>query len=152
MTITRTAARIALVGMAALSFAACSSDSAALKSDAKKLGNELRAAATKAEKAAETTPTTTTTAVAPPAAAPSPACPTATEAAAILGAGNNAFTAPICANGFAAGRASAQVDFGYLLQATGGSWVRASDSVQNEVCTTNSQGLPQAMVGASCID
>ena len=149
MTVTRTAARIALVGMAALSFAACSSDSASLKSDAKKLGNELRAAATKAEKAADTT---TTTVAAPPAAATTPACPTATEAAAILGAGNNAFTAPICADGFAAGRASAQVDFGYLLQATGGSWVKASDSVQNEVCTTNPQGLPQPMVGAACID
>ncbi len=149
MTITRTAARIALVGMAALSFAACSSDSADLKSDAKKLSNELRAAATKAAKTADTT---TTTVAAPPAAATSPACPTATEAAAILGAGNNAFTQPICADGFAAGRASAQVDFGYLLQATGGSWVRASDSVQNEVCTTNPQGLPQPMVGAACID
>ena len=149
MTITRTAARIALVGMAALSFTACSSDSTSLKSDAKKLSNELRAAATKAEKAAETTPTTAAT---QPAASPAPACPTATEAAAILGAGNNAFTEPICANGYAAGRASAQVDFGYLLQATGGSWVRASDSVQNEVCTTNPQGLPQAMVGAACID
>ena len=149
MTITRTVIRIALVGIAALSFAACSSDRADLKSDAKKLGNELRAAATKAEKAAETT---TTTAAAQPAAAPSPACPTATEAAAILGAGNNAFTEPICANGFAAGRASAQVDFGYLLQSNGGSWVRARDSVQNEVCTTNPQGLPQAMVGAACID
>ena len=150
MTVTRTTARIALVGMAALSFAACSSDSADLKSDAKKLGNELRAAATKAEKAAETT--TTTTVAAPPAATTSPACPTAAEAAAILGAGNDAFTAPICADGFAAGRASAQVDFGYLLQATGGKWVRASDSVQNEVCTTNPQGLPQPMVGAACID
>ncbi len=149
MTITRTAARIALVGMAALSFAACSSDSADLKSDAKKLSNELRAAATKAAKTADTT---TTTVAVPPAAATSPACPTATEAAAILGAGNNAFTQPICADGFAAGRASAQVDFGYLLQATGGSWVRASDSVQNEVCTTNPQGLPQPMVGAACID
>ncbi len=149
MTITRTAARIALVGMAALSFAACSSDNADLKSDAKKLSNELRAAATKAAKTADTT---TTSVAVPPAAATSPACPTATEAAAILGAGNNAFTQPICADGFAAGRASAQVDFGYLLQATGGSWVRASDSVQNEVCTTNPQGLPQPMVGAACID
>ena len=149
MTITRTAARIALVGLAALSLAACSSNSANLKSDAKNLSNELRAVATKAEKNAETT---TTTATAQPAVAPSPRCPTATEAAAILGAGNNAFTDPICADGFAAGRASAQVDFGYLLQATDGSWVRASDSVQNEVCTTNPQGLPQAMVGAACID
>ncbi len=148
MTTTGTAARIALVGIAALSFAACSSDTTSLKSDAKKLNNELRAAATRAEKDA----TTTTTAVPQPAAAPAPACPTATEAAAILGAGTNAFTDPICAGGFAAGRASSQVDFGYLLQATGGSWVRASDAVQNEVCTTNPQGVTQAMIGAACID
>ncbi len=151
MTITRTAARMALVGISALSFAACSS--ATLKSDAKKLNKELAAAATKAEKNVEkAAATTTTTAASPPVTAPSPACPTASEAAAILGAGTNAFTEPLCANGFAAGRASNQVDFGYLLLATGGSWARASDAVQNEVCTTNPQGVSQAMVGAACID
>ena len=151
MTITRTAARMALVGISALSFAACSS--ATLKSDAKKLNKELAAAATKAEKNAEkAAETTTTTAASQPAAAPAPACPTATEAADILGAGTNAFTEPLCANGFAAGRASNHVDFGYLLQATGGSWSIASDAVKNEVCTTNPQGVTQAMIGAACID
>ena len=152
MTITRTTTRIALVGIAALSFAACSSDTS-LKGDAKKLSKELAAAATKAEKdATKAAETTTTTAAAQPAATAPPACPTASEAATILGAGTNAFTEPLCANGFAAGRASNQVDFGYLLQATGGSWARASDAVQNEVCTTNPQGVSQAMVGAACID
>ena len=151
MTITRTTARIALVGISALSITACSS--ATLKSDAKKLNKELAAAATKAEKQAEkAAATTTTTAASQPVTAPSPACPTTSEAAAILGAGTNAFTEPLCGNGFAAGRASSEVDFGYLLQATGGSWVRASDAVQNEVCTTNPQGLSQAMIGAACID
>lgn len=84
--------------------------------------------------------TTTTTAAAQLAAAPSPACPAAPEAAGILGAGTNTFTEPICEGGFGAGRASNQVDFGYLLQATDGSWARASDAVENEVCTTNPQG------------
>ena len=148
MTITGTTARIALVGISALSITACSS--ATLKSDAKKLNKELAAAATKAEKKAAAT--TTTTAASQPVTTPSPACPTTSEAAAILGAGTNAFTEPLCGNGFAAGRASSEVDFGYLLQATGGSWVRASDAVQNEVCTTNPQGLSQAMIGAACID
>ena len=148
MTITRTTARIALVGISALSITACSS--ATLKSDAKKLNKELAAAATKAEKQAAAT--TTTTAASQPVTAPSPACPTTSEAAAILGAGTNAFTEPLCGNGFAAGRASSQVDFGYLLQATGGSWAQASDAVQNEVCTTNPQGVTQAMIGAACLD
>ncbi len=150
MAITHTTARIALVGIAALSFAACSSDTTSLKSDAKKLTKEVRAAATKAEDATKAGDTTTT--VPQPAAAPTPACPTATEAAAFLGAGTNVFTEPICENGFAAGRASSQVDFGYLLQATGDTWARAADSVATEVCTTNPQGLSPTMVSTACLD
>ena len=83
MTVIQTATRFTLVGIAALSFAACSSTESSLKGDAKKLSNELAAAATKAEpkaaKAEQATSSTTT-------ATPPPSCPTAGEAAATLGA------------------------------------------------------------------
>ncbi|MBK5290006.1 MAG: hypothetical protein JJE46_16245 [Acidimicrobiia bacterium] len=128
MTITRTAARLALVGVAALSFAACSSSSSA-KSDAKK---------------AAATSTTT--------AASTPSCPTVEEATAALGAGNRATDTPICEGGFAAGDATGEVDFAYILQPDGDSWARVSDAVQTEICTTNPQGLSQQFVNTGCND
>ena len=139
MTLTRIAARCALVGVAALSFAACSSTDASVKSDAKKLSNELAAAA---EKAA----TSTTT------AAPASSCPTPAETAVILGAGNRVVSPPICVNGFAAGDASSQVDFAYILQLDGDTWARASDAVASQICTTNPQGLSKQFVNTGCND
>lgn len=148
MTVIQATSRLALVGIAALSFAACSSTDASLKGDAKKLSNEL-AAATKAEnkaaKAEQAASTTTT-------AAPAPSCPTQAEATVILGAGNLVISPLICENGFAAGDASSQVDYAYILQLDGGNWTRASDAVASEICTTNPQGLSKQFVSTGCND
>lgn len=156
MTIIRTASRVALVGIAALSFAACSSSSSD-KSDSKKLDNEVRAAATKAEKAAQkaadeqaaeeaaANATSTTT-------APTPPCPSAAEAASILGDGSRVVAAPTCEGNYAAGSASSEVDFAYFLTWGGSSWSRASDAVTNEICGSNPQGLSPQMVSAGCDD
>jgi hypothetical protein len=56
-------------------------------------------------------------------------------------------------SGYAAGSATnGQVDFAYLLVLENGSWAKASDAVQNEVCTTNPNHLPQQLVNYACND
>jgi hypothetical protein len=134
-------ARVAVVGLAIVAVAGCSSD--AKKSDAPKPKKIERAASVKPE-------ATSTTSAAAPAAPAGPACTTAAAAVALS---PDRVTSITCSGEFAAGAASnSQYDYAYLLQSANGAWQKASQSVQTEVCTTNPQGLPASFVAAACDD
>ena len=135
-------ARTAVVGLAIVAVAGCSSDGK--KSDAKPEKIE-RAASVKPEATSTTTP-----AASAPAAPSGPAC---TTAAAVAALSPDKVISITCNGEFAAGAASnSTVDYAYLLQSANGAWQKASQSVQTQVCTTNPQGLPANFVAAACND
>jgi hypothetical protein len=138
-------ARVAVVGLAVVAVAGCSSDGK--KSDADSTKDIKRASAVKPEKTAPTTaPAVPSTSAAPTTAA-------CTTAAAQPAMSPDTVHSIVCEGEFAAGDASnTHVDYAYLLQNVNGSWQKASVALQQEVCTTNSQGLPASFVANACND
>ena len=135
----RSIVRVAIAGLAIIAVAGCSSD--AKKSDAADAKNLKPVAAVTHQKSATSNPTT----------ASGPAC-TVEAATAALGTDGTALDIT-CLDGFAAGAATnTHVDLAYLLQNENGTWTRASDAVQAEVCGPNPQGLPASFVARACDD
>ncbi|MEP6624096.1 MAG: hypothetical protein ABJC79_06620 [Acidimicrobiia bacterium] len=143
MTTSTRFARLAIVGMAAVAIAGCSSN--AKSSDAAKKLKPAASVTKEAKSSTTTAPTSSSTGA--PTTAP---CTTAAAQTAL--APDRAID--ITCNGvFAAGSASnPQVDYAYLLQDVNGAWQKASTTVQNEVCTSNPQGLPASFVASACND
>ena len=142
----RTIGRIAVVGLAVVAVAGCSSD--AKKSDASN-AKKLKPAASVTKKQAVTSSTT-----AAPSSTTTPSGPACTvdAATAALGTSGTAFNIT-CLSGYAAGDASnSHYDFAYLLVDTNGTWVQASTAIQEQVCTSNPQGLPASFVALACND
>jgi len=142
----RTLVRFTLVGLAVVAVAGCSSD--AKKSDVS-TAKTLKPAASVTHKQGDTSSTT-----AAPSSTSTPSGPACTVEAATAALGTNGTANSIvCLSGYAAGAANnTHVDFAYLLVDTDGAWVQASTAVQNEVCTSNPQGLPASFVGDACND
>lgn len=135
----RAGAVVLATGVIAL--AGCSSDSKPSSSSTTK---DTQASSTSSTtKAADTSSTTAATTK----------CATQDEATAALGSNGTATGAPYCVGNYAAGAATnGQIDFAYLLVYENGKWSQASDAVQNEVCTTNANKLPQQLVDDACDD
>ncbi len=152
MAITRIASRIALIGIVAISFAACSSDTA--KKTEEKLEKEVREAKEKAEKKAEEAKAAATAAAKNSASTPAaPTCATEAEATSALGSKGTATGAPFCEDGFAAGSATnGEFDFAYALQSSDGTWSLLSEGAQKEICTVNPGGFSQEFVNDACDD
>lgn len=142
----RNIARLAVVGLAVVAVAGCSSD--AKKSDASN-AETLKPVASVTHKQPGTSSTT-----AAPSSTSTLSGPACTVEAATAALGTNGTASNItCLSGYAAGDANnTHVDFAYLLVDTNGTWVQASGAVQQQVCTSNPQGLPTSFVDAACND
>ncbi len=138
LTTSRRTVRVAIIGLALVAVAGCSSDATKSAEDTAK---KIKPAASVTKDTASSTTT----------AAPSNAsCTTAAAQVAL----NPDHVIDITCNGaFAAGSASnTVVDYAYLLQDVNGTWQKASTAVQTEVCTSNPQGLPASFVASACND
>lgn len=137
-----TRAGAAALAIGAIALAGCSSSSGSKSSDSNKTSTTSKAATSSTTKAADSSSTTAAT-----------ECATQDQATAALGTNGSATAAPICIGKYAAGDATnGQVDFAYLLVNENGSWTQASEAVQQDVCTTNTEKLPQQFVDAACDD
>lgn len=140
----RSVTRIAIVGLAVIAVAGCSSDSKKSDADSAK---KFKPAASVTKRPASTT--TAPAASSTTAAATAPC--TTTAAQAVLSP--DTVDSIVCNGPFAAGDANnTHVDYAYLLQDMNGTWQKASDAVQEQVCTSNPQGLPASFVAAACDD
>lgn len=138
-------ARVAIVAMAVVAVAGCSSSSS--KSDAVKAQKVKPAASSTTTAPALSNTPSPTGSVVPTGSA---SCTTAAAQPVLSPDIVNSIT---CDGIFAAGAANnTHVDYAYLLQDVNGSWQRASNSVQNAVCTTNPQHLPASFVALACND